>query len=104
MASHRFSAASIGMQGLRTPEPEPMEHMLERMQQQVQAQPQDAASWVELQSELILRQALAKRLHRACGTAVDDLEYPLVRREALIVVGITDKARPDPSAAVHFFD
>ena len=69
-ASPQLSAASIAMQGLRTQAPESMDQMLERMERQVQAQPQDAVSWVELQSELTLRHGLAAFSHNDFARAI----------------------------------
>ncbi len=58
-ASPRLSVAWVGAQGLRKHSLEHMEQLLERLERQIQAQPQDAASWAELQRELALRQAVA---------------------------------------------
>lgn len=58
-ASPRLSVAWVGAQGLRQHSLEHMEQMLERLERQIQAQPQDAASWAELQRELALRRAVA---------------------------------------------
>jgi LuxR family transcriptional regulator, maltose regulon positive regulatory protein len=57
-ASPRLSVAWVGAQGLRKHSLEHMEQLLERLERQIQAQPQDAASWAELQRELALRQAV----------------------------------------------
>jgi len=58
-ASPRLSVAWVGAQGLRKHSLEHMEQLLERLERQIQAQPQDAAPWAELQRELALRQAVA---------------------------------------------